>query len=275
MKVIEPMAADDEVFFTDDDLAAMLDGSAVEVGTSRPTASVDARSLARTLAAQYAEVVAHHASDMVLGRNLRLAPRLRSVLADSRRLAEEMEDTEMLVHYERLETILKDGQAPALTAAARQERAQELNDWVAAFADLVGGEVGSRLVRDVLLKKGGSPLISHLREVKGIGEKRLERLYAAGLLTTDALVDADPKELAGIVGLPLTVAELVVGAARGFAEEQRRSSVQSLRQAAFDVMRNLRDVHPSDPDFRKLLSTIRDTLVRLERTISQFEGEGA
>lgn len=275
MNGVQTIALDDDGFFSEDDLAAMLSGSTVDAATARPSASVDAMGLARTLAAQYAEVVAHHASDMVLGRNLKLAPRLKGVLADSRRLAEEMDDTEMLVHYERLEGILRDGQAPALTAVARQERAQQLNDWVAAFADLVGGEVGDRLVREVLLKKGGSPLISHLREVKGIGEKRLERLYAAGLLTTDALVDAEPRELAAVVGLPQNVAELVVGAARAFADQQRRSSVQSLRQAAFDVMRNLKDVHPTDPGFRKLLSTIRDTLARLEHTISQFEGESS
>ena len=268
-QTVEPVAP----AFTDDDLDAFLSGAAFresEASSRSAATSDEARNLARNLAIPYVQVVSQHAFDLATGRQERFAPKLLQVLKDARRLAEEMEDEALLEHYQALASILGDERRTFSTQHDRETSSRRLHGWVSEFAYIVGGEAGRKLLREQTLKRGVNPLVAYLREVRGLGEKRLEKLFAAGLLTTDALVDADPRELSQIVGIPMGVARLVVTAATRFADEQRVASVLGLRESALEVMRHLRDLPPTDRGLIKLVAEVRDTLHRLEATLREL-----
>jgi len=255
-------------FFTDADLDFVLSGGSASDAT--PEISLEARALARTLAAQYVEVIAHYAVDALMGRTSRHAPKLKQVIKDSRRLAHEMGDGELLTMYDELGDLI-DAFSATSTGEPRLIASRKLRDWVMGFADLVGDEPGQRLRRVVVFRKGVHPLISHLREVRGIGERRLERLYTAGLLTTESLIDAEPKELAGVVGIPLRLARAVVEACQRFVEQQRLTHVKSLKSVVVDVTKALKSVDPHDQSHVRLVAAVRDTINSLAEALKDLE----
>lgn len=254
-------------FFSEEELDMVMTG---KTEIEAPEVSYQARALARTLGAQYVEVIAHYAIDALQGRTSRHAPKLRQIVRDSRRLATEMGDGELLALYGELSDLIETF-GPSLAAEQRLATSRKLREWVMTFADLVGGEAGQKLRRVVVYRKGVHPLISHLRGLRGIGERRLEKLYAAGLLTADRLVDADPAELAHIVGIPLRLARQVVETCQRFIADQRLSHVKSLKNVVGEVTRTLRHVDPHDPAHVRLVASVRETINGLVEAITALE----
>lgn len=255
--------------FSDEDLALVLEGGG-DGPVPAPVVSGEALALARTLGAQYAEVIGHYAVDSMLGRTSRHGPKLRQIVKSLTRLAVEMGDLEILELYHQLEDLIAVFSNASL-GEARQAASQRLRDWVMTFAGYVDEETATKLRRLVVFRKGVHPLISHLREIRGIGDKRLERLYVAGLLTTESLVEADPIELAQVVGVPLRLARQIVEASRRFFEQQRLVHVRSLQSAVGEVTRALREVDPYDESHMRLVATVRDTIAGLEQAMRDLE----
>lgn len=262
--------AENAPFFSDDELAQVLAPRPLTEPLPAPEVSGSARALARMLGAQYAEIIAHYAIDTIAGRSSKHAPKLEQIIRNFKRLATEMGDHELLRLYESLAELIEAYEG-AKSADARGAVSQRLRDWVMTFADLVGGDAGQKLRRLVVFKKGVHPLISHLREIRGIGEKRLERLYAAGLLTVEALVEADPMELASVVGVPKKLARQVVEACQRFAEAQRVSHVRSLKNVVGDVARVLQQIDPNDDSHVRLVAAVRETIAELDRAVRELE----
>ncbi|MFO0747701.1 MAG: helix-hairpin-helix domain-containing protein [Myxococcota bacterium] len=260
-------------FFSDEELDSVLSaplGASHDVAP--PEVSQEARVLARVLGSQYAEVIAHYAVDALMGRNSRHAPKLRQIVKSFKKLATEMNDRELLVLYEELGELIESF-TTSHTHEQRLLASRKLREWVMAFADLVGDEAGLKLRRLVVYRKGVHPLISHLREIRGIGDKRLERLYTAGLLTTETLVDADPNELAQIVGIPTRLARQVVEACRRFAEHQRHVVVAALKSAAADLTQSLGEVDFDDDDQVRLVAEVRAAMQKLDAKLSETEAK--
>lgn len=269
-----PDLAASSSFFSDEELDSVLNAPPSEDGPppQTPEVSAEARALARMLGSQYAEVIAHYAVDALMGRNSRHAPKLRQIVKSFRKLATEMNDHELLQLYEQLGELIE-----TFTTSSTHERrlsaSRKLRDWVMAFADLVGDEAAWKLRRLVVFRKGVHPLISHIREIRGIGDKRLERLYSAGLLTTDSLVDADPSELSQIVGIPTRLARHVVEACRRFAEHQRHIVVASFKSAVDDLKQSFGDVDFDNEDNVRLVAELRETMGALQSQLREVEGK--
>lgn len=269
-----PDLASSSSFFSDEELDSVLNAPPSTEGPAAqaPEVSEEARALARMLGSQYAEVIAHYAVDALMGRNSRHAPKLRQIVKSFRKLATEMNDHELLQLYEQLGELIE-----TFTASSTHERrlaaSRKLRDWVMAFADLVGDEAAWKLRRLVVFRKGVHPLISHIREIRGIGDKRLERLYSAGLLTADSLVDADPTELSQIVGIPTRLARHVVEACRRFAEHQRHIVVASFKSAVDDLKQSFGDVDLDNDDNVRLLAELRETMGILESRLREVEAQ--
>ena len=104
------------------------------------------------------------------------------------------------------------------------------------------------------------PLLEELANLKGIGPKRLERLYCAGLFT-----------IAEVTGLPRKLAEQVVDSTREFAERQRRSCVVELHQRVQEFHAVLPRLNPANEDDRRMLDLARQTLAELQSALSQIE----
>lgn len=262
-------SVDAQPFFSDDELLQVM-APTPEKAVPAPEVSGGARVLARMLGAQYAEIIAHYAIDAIAGRTSKHAPKLEQIIRNFKRLATEMGDVELLKLYDQLAELIHAFEA-AVGPEGRQIVSQRLRDWVMTFADLVGEEAGAKLRRLVVFKKGVHPLISHLREIRGIGEKRLERLYNAGLLTTESLAEADPAELSTVVGVPRKLARQIVEACQRFAEAQRVTHVRSLRNVVGEVARVLQQVDPNDDSHVRLVSAVRETIVELERAVREME----
>lgn len=225
---------------TDAEIATAFADAPPRAASEALVPSAAARELTRTLGARHVEVIAHWASQKMRGeRAADVAQRLRRVIADAMRLAGEMDEGDLLAAYETLDEIV-DGFSAASTAGARRRSAKRLRDWTLDFAELVGGEAGDRLRGLVVFNRGAYPLLERLREIRGVGPRRLERLYAAGLATTDALAEADPDELMALIGLPAPLALEVVRVSRAFAETERRETVLALTEMTHEVARILK-----------------------------------
>lgn len=269
--ILNPIPADDfDLFFSDEDLDEVLNASPEANSSFAPEVSNGALALARTLGAQYAEVIAHYAVDAIMGRSSKHAPKLREVVQSLVKLAVEMGDTEILAIYEQLGALIESF-AQANTREERAETTGHLRDWVMTFSNYVEDGAAKKLRRLVVFRRGVHPLISHLREIRGLGAARLERLYTAGLLTTESLVEADPLELAQVVGIPKNIAVKVVEASRHFFEQQRLSQVRSLQNAVVDVTRVLREMDPADDEHLRILAAVRETISGLERAVNELE----
>lgn len=262
--------ADATPFFSDDELLQVMAPPPADQAVPAPEVSGQARALARMLGAQYAEIIAHYAIDALAGRQSKHAPKLEQIIRNFKRLATEMGDLELLRLYEQLAE-LSEAFESSPSVDMRMLASQRLRDWVMTFADLVGGEAAQKLRKLVVFKKGVHPLISHLREIRGIGEKRLERLYAAGLLTTETLAEAHPAELGQVMGVTRRLARQVIEACQRFAESQRQTHVRSLKNVVGEVARVLQNVDPNDDSHVRLVAAVRETIAELERAVREME----
>lgn len=100
-----------------------------------------------------------------------------------------------------------------------------LRAWLPAYADHVGGSSGDALRDLVECDVDAFDVYRHLISLRGIGPRRLARLYAAGLYTADAIRGADAEEMAQVTGLPRRLAHTVVRAAQGHFDQQARDAV--------------------------------------------------
>ncbi|MFO0751537.1 MAG: helix-hairpin-helix domain-containing protein, partial [Myxococcota bacterium] len=185
----------------DDELDQLLSGASAVPGQPLGP-SPGARDLARAVGVAWVELIADLAGQAILGRTVRHPDKLAGVVTDVARLARELDDRELVALDEQLPQLVA-ATFDAPDAEGRKQAGLALRDWVATYADIIGGDGGRRLRRKVVLRRGVHPLATHLRGIKGIGERRLERLYDARLLTRDALADAQPEELAAVARIPL------------------------------------------------------------------------
>ena len=108
----------------------------------------------------------------------------------------------------------------------------KLRDWIPAFAETLTGEDSARLLALVRWDAETMPLLDELREIRGIGPRRLTRLYSAGLGSVDAVADADPADVAAVTGIPLGIAESVVRRAGEFAVQDRARCIHDIQRRA-------------------------------------------
>lgn len=256
----------------DDELAAALLG-----GEPAPeehlTPSDGARRLTLDLGARHVEVIAKWAGRAMRGERAdQLVARLSRLIEDALRLAREMDEGALVASYEELLAIVASF-GVVTTAAARRRAARRLRDWTLGFAELVGGEAGARLKGLMLFRRGAFPLLEHLRQIRGIGPKRIGRLYAAGLTTASALGVADPEELAELVGLPRGLAERVVEASRAFAETERSEMVATLAEMTAEVARAVRQLREdAGPVGSALVDEVQRAIAVLERAVAEPPG---
>ena len=125
-------------------------------------------------------------------------------------------------------------------------------DWIPRFATTLSAEHAQRLLDLVRWDGGSAPLMEELHSLRGIGPKRLGRLYAAGLHTVDVVASADPIEVALVTGLPGKLSVNVVDATRQFAVEERVRCLESLRDRARRLREILTAVPDGDDEVRRL-----------------------
>lgn len=215
-------------------------GAAVAEELLRP--SDELGRVARRIAGSYVTVVARHAA-VAFGRDASDDGDLevRSAVDALQRLAHAADDRRQLGLLHELGGLLDDLRAPH--ARASQRALTALTDWIPRFAETLEPEDARRLLDLVHWEKGSVPLLEELGTIRGIGRKRLARLYAAGLFSVDTVANARPEEIVQVTALPYPLAVQVVARTRQFAEDERRRCVSDLRDRAMRLAALVRSFH--------------------------------
>lgn len=219
--------------------------------------------LSRSISGQYVEVLASFASQSLGGRSTEATRgQVVSALDALLRLGGASADEALVAVLEELRDLLP--QSAVMGGTARRDFMRDMQAWVLKFAELLDESDADRMRGLVTFERGSIPLLDEIGEIRGIGPKRLERLYCAGLFSVEMLHDADPIEVAHVTGLPGRLAEDVVDAARRFAEAERERCLSDLIRRAEETHRRLeKEVRSGRPD-PQLVTAVRHALEELE-----------
>lgn len=208
--------------------------------------------VSRKISGQYADVIASFAGQAFRGRAGRDAAEQASAALEALvRLAEASGDHiqgEMLAE---LRQLIPDAAHARRNSRARNRALASLRDWIPRFATTLQADDAQRLL-DLVTWDHSAPLMEELSSIRGIGPKRLGRLYAAGLHTVEIVAHANPVEVAQVTGLPQDLSSRVVDATKVFAVEERRRCLEQLRDRARRLREVLRSVETSDPEVQRL-----------------------
>ncbi len=230
--------------------------------------------VARRIAGEYVQVVARHAA-VAFGRAGAGGGDLevRGALGALRRLAEAGGDARQLSLLSELDELLTGLSAPRASRAGRRA-VSALGDWIPRFAETLEPEDARALLHLVEWDHGAAPLLEELGTIRGIGRRRLARLYAAGLFSVDTVANARPEEIAAVTGLPMALAEEVVDRTRRFAVEEHRRCLEDLRDRSArltSLSRALRD--RSDPQAVDLVAQATAALAQVLDVLATTGGD--
>jgi hypothetical protein len=111
------------------------------------------------------------------------------------------------------------------------------------------------------------PLFGELAALPGIGPRRLERLFCAGLFAVEVVSGADPMEVAQVTGLPRALAVEVVTRAREFESEHRRRTVLEMRTRLAEFQHVLAGLDRATN--AELWAMARDAVDEMQRVVSE------
>lgn len=194
-----------------------------------PAASPELRAVTHRIASQFVEVISIAATRILGtgGADISLRP-MQASLDSLTRLGVAADDAEHLALLEELRDALDTYDQRRAQGRGHARFRDTLRAWLPRYAAFVGGDQGDRIRELVEFDSRDVPLFTHLHQLRGIGPKRLQRLYAAGLYEAATLADADPDDTADVTGLPRKLAHDVVAASQRHREVQRQRLVHDL-----------------------------------------------
>lgn len=214
--------------------------------------SAELTAVTNRISSQYVEIVRLAAAGVFSGGDTRSSlHQLASALDALEKLARVAQEPEPVALIDELR--------PTLLACAANPRGRDrdrflarLRTWLPRFAEGLG-EPGDSLRELVSYDTASIPLFEDLLGLRGIGPRRLDRLFCAGLYAVEVVSGADPVEVAQVTGLPRGLAEEVVARARGFAEDRRRRCLTELRARLAEFQDVVRTLDPgSAPELHAL-----------------------
>jgi hypothetical protein len=148
-------------------------------------------------------------------------PALRSL----RRAADKLELTEVCGALERFAASLDDAQAAGTATVGGAQREAIL----ARYDDLARVMPQAFALDLDRSQREGVILQSLLLQVPGVKKVTLDKMYAAGLSTLEAMVLATPQDLAATTGMPEALAERVVQRFREYRDQVRATAPDAAR----------------------------------------------
>jgi hypothetical protein len=252
-----------------DDMSALVAGGIVVVEGDSADELTELHRMSRRISGQYVDVLAAYARHAFQGRASRsLREQVEAALSGLTRLAEASDDQRLQGALEVLAELLPDSEARGGTR--RRDFMRGLSSWVLDFAGLLEPADAERMRSMVSFEDSRLPLLDRLADVHGVGPKRLQRLYCAGLFTVDAVAGASTQDVVSVTGLPRPVAERVVAAAREFAEEERRSLVSDLRRRSGQLKDELNRLDGNAEAQRHVLKAAVEAMNEIRQAIAAF-----
>jgi len=269
--------------FTDDELDRALFGAvlglepgALPAFQPEPVGSVvepseELRDVSRRIAGQYVEVIANFAAAAFSGRLDRPGcEELLGALDSLERLATASADTRQLELLKSMHQQVERRLARRMGSSPHRFLSR-LRKWLDEYGKCLSGNDSERLRRLVTYDRGSLPLLAELSRLRGIGPKRLQRLYCAGLYTVESVANANAQELAQVTGLPTKLSVKVVDAAGQFAVEQRVRCVQELHARSVETAHILVESAGNlDPE---LAALVVDAFRRLSGVVDPLLGD--
>lgn len=238
---------------TEADLFALLDDGVLE--EEREEDQPPLVELSRKLSGQYVDVIAGFCREALVGPvSTHTREQVRASADALVRLARAADHAELLGLLERLQHLT----AP-VPVRRRGRFLDELQRWIVDLAAQLHPNDAARLRELVHLDLHDPPaLMATLRGVRGIGPRRLRRLYLAGLTSVEVLRHADPAEVSQATGLPRRLATRVVAAARDHAEAQRLAKATRVEDAVTELVAASAEL----PEAQELLDRVHAALAR-------------
>lgn len=260
--------------FQDAELSALLEHPELVQPAPDELADDELITLTRGLAAQYVDVLALYVSRAFAGAGDAQAPQTQTLSALDAliRLSRETGDAEFVRCLEAMASLVTQGVPQGKRARSQFLRA--LQAGVVDIAACLDPESGKRLRGMVLLEDRSAPLLAELERLRGIGPRRLERLYCAGLFTVESVSRSAPDEIAEVTGLPRALAAEVVEATQRFAEEERRRCVVELQRRVEQFARALPELAGKVRTDVELLQIARSSLQALQQAMAELERTG-
>ena len=223
--------------------------------------------LTRAISGQYVEVVASFLRASFVGQDdlPLLEAQLRPALSALRRLASATGDTELHQALDALLTLVPE--AHHLGGRPRERYLREAREWLLAFAGLLRHDDAVRLMALVSFDDRSEPLLHRLLQVYGIGPRRLERLYCAGLFSVETLVSASPEEVAQVTGMTPLLARSVIHAAKEFDRRRRMVAARALLDRTRDAVALLQEAARHGRTDPGLLHAMRTARLELDQAM--------
>jgi len=254
----------------EDDLLFLFGEGEFEVDADDAHEHAALHTLSRRISGQYIEVLATFAAQAFAGTaSSAHRDQVHAAVSALSRLAEASHDDPLLAALNQLEALLPEAE---VTSPTRRRRfITDLKDWVIEFSALLSDEDSDRMQRLVSFDSRSLPLLDELASIKGIGPKRLERLYFAGLFSVEVVCAAEPAEVAAVTALPLHLAEEVVRASIEFAHRQRVDCPQALYERTSEIASLLKNFDPRRNDDRALLDAARQAMDELQAALASLD----
>lgn len=237
--------------------ALEVDGDEADVHADVDVPSEELVAVAQRVSGQYVEILAMVSAQLLAGTaHVGAADQLESALDALRRLVVVQEADETLSLIDEMIAACSTWRTAGPGRRARTRFLDTLRAWLPRLARALGPEEGNRLRNLTEYDPGAVPLFSELEGIRGMGPKRLQRLYCAGLFTVDALSAADPVEVSQVTGLPRELTTQIVERTRTFATEHRRRTIASMQQRLGEFARLVQEIDPRrEPELARLART--------------------
>lgn len=257
--------------FSDAELSALLvpgaedaPAPAIEIGPSEELLDVT-----RRLSAQLLDVLAVTSHTLLSGgAKAGETTQLLSTLDSLRRLAEAARDTKgQALIRELTDEAQRFAHAP--NGRTRNRFLARLRAWLVTFATHLGEDQGARLRSLVEYDPRAVPLFSELAALPGVGPKRLQRLFVAGLYAVDTVANANATELAAVTGLPRMLAEDIIERAVAFRDEEQRRILLDMRSRLAEFQRALKVLESGAPT--ELLEAAQQAIKQMQTLVGDAQ----
>ena len=264
--------------FSDEELIAFIHPGAddialpTEADRERVAPSGELQAVSRRIAGQFVDLIQAFSGTIFTRRpNPATTDQFKHALDALHRLAVATQDAPQIALLDEMRTALVELVDHHERGRVLDRFATWLRAWIPRFSATLDAADGERLVSLVSYRNQTIPLFAELGNIQGIGRRRLERLYCAGLYTVEAVCAADATELAQVTGLPQALAARVIEATRAYAVEQRRRCVFEMRDRARELARTMTSAQGADPELVRLAMSTMVELQSLLATLSHPE----
>lgn len=212
------------------DPSELLGTGVVDEPTSETS---ELQNVATRISAQYGEVIAAWSTSVLRSTEPADAEGLKATVVNMLRLASSSDKHDQVELLHQLDEILDAIHGTRPRSRAGDHARVRLRDWLPSFADTLDGDDAERLRGLVEWSPDRTPFLEELRRhVRGVGPRRLQRLYAAGLGRLDIVANADPDEVSQVTGIPGGIATDMVERSRTYAIEERIRCIEEMRDRA-------------------------------------------